>query len=127
MNLIKTKIAEAGGGLAQVEIPGGGTIGVPLQGARFQKGADVILGVRPEHLSLGNGVEGKIPGKVRLAEQLGAETILYIDVPDAEPIVVRSNGMARERSGDDVRVGLSSMSCHLFSPEGKALVNGSLL
>jgi multiple sugar transport system ATP-binding protein len=127
MNLIKTTIAEAGGGLAQIALPGGSAIGVPLQGARVQKGQEIVLGVRPEHLSLGNGVEGKIAGKVRLAEQLGAETILYVDVPDGEPIVVRSNGMARERSGDDVGVGLSSMSCHLFSPDGRALVNGSLL
>ena len=124
MNLIKTKIAESGGGLARVELPGGGEIGVPLNGARFGKGDPVVLGIRPEHLRLGNSAEAQIPGTVRLVEHLGAESILYVDVPNSEPLVVRSGGMTRDRAGEPVKIGVSALSCHIFSPDGPALVNG---
>jgi multiple sugar transport system ATP-binding protein len=107
MNMIKTKVAAAGGGLARVSLPGGGEVGVPLEGARVAAGAPVVLGVRPEHLSVGNSVDGQVMGKVRLAEKLGAETILYVDVADAEPLVVRTDGLTREKAGDDCP-GLSS-------------------
>ena len=126
MNLINTRIAESGGGLARVELPGGGEVGVPLNGARFGKGDPVVLGIRPEHLRVGDGAEAHISGKVRLAEHLGAETILHVDVPNSEPIVVRSAGMARGKADEPVRIGVSAMACHLFSPDGRALVNGEL-
>jgi multiple sugar transport system ATP-binding protein len=127
MNLIKTRVTDAGGGLTRVELPGGSEIGVPSQGARLQKGQPVVLGVRPEHLSIGNSVDGQIPGRVRLTEHLGAETILYVDVPDSEPIVVRSGGLTRQRADEPVKIGVSAMSCHIFAPEGEALVNGTLI
>jgi multiple sugar transport system ATP-binding protein len=126
MNFINTRIAQSGGGLAALELPGGSTVGVPAQGARFEPGAPVILGVRPEHLSVGNSVDGQINGRVRLVEHLGAETLLYVDVADGDPIVVRGGGGAREKAGDNVKVGVSATSCHIFAPQGQALVNGDM-
>ena len=127
MNLIKTRVAESGGGLTRVELPGGSEIGVPSQGARLKKGQPVVRGIRPEHLSLGNSGDGQIPGRVRLTEHLGAETILYVDVPDSEPLVVRSGGLTRERPETPVKIGVSAVSCHIFAPEGQALINGALI
>jgi multiple sugar transport system ATP-binding protein len=127
MNLMRTRIAESGGGLARVELPGGGDVGVPLSGARFGKGDAVVLGVRPEHLTLGSSFDAEVKGTVRLVERLGAESIYYVDVAGAEPLVVRSGGMMREQAGDPVTVGISAVSCHLFSPDGPALVNGAMI
>jgi multiple sugar transport system ATP-binding protein len=126
MNMIRTRVVAAGGGLARVALPGGGEIGIPTQGARIPADSQVTLGVRPEHLSVGGSIDGQIRGTVRVAERLGAETLLYIDVPESEPVIVRCDGTAREKAGDAVKVGVSSTSCHLFAAEGKALVNGAL-
>ena len=53
MNLIKTRVDQiGGGGRATVELPGGGTVGVPSADIRFEKSAPIVLGVRPEHLTL---------------------------------------------------------------------------
>ena len=125
MNFLATKVVDSGGGLTRVELPGGGDIGVPSQGARVEKGASVVLGIRPEHLSLGNGFGGHITGKVRLVEHLGAETVLYADVSGGDPLVVRSSGLARYKPGDEVRMAVSATSVHLFDPDGPALVNGA--
>jgi hypothetical protein len=35
--------------------------------------------------------------------------------------------MVREKAGDPVRIGVSAVSCHLFSPDGPALVNGAMI
>jgi multiple sugar transport system ATP-binding protein len=62
---------------------------LPLDGvgARLREGQEVIVGVRPEHVSVGGGDAGaRIGGRVRLVEPLGPETILHVDV-DAPPVV----------------------------------------
>jgi multiple sugar transport system ATP-binding protein len=125
MNLIETRVVEAGGGLTRVALPGGGDIGIPSQGARLEKDQPVVLGIRPEHLKMGNHAEGGVHGRVRLLERLGAETILYADVAGGEPLVVRTDGLTPERPGEEVRIGVSAISCHIFSPDGRALVNGA--
>ena len=125
MNFVSTRVVESGGGLTRVELPGGGDIGVPSQGARIARGSPVVMGIRPEHLSLGNGFGGHILGRLRLVEHLGAETILYVDLPGEEQIVVRAGGMARYKAGEEIRVAVSATAIHLFDPSGPALVNGA--
>ncbi|SEP78420.1 carbohydrate ABC transporter ATP-binding protein, CUT1 family [Faunimonas pinastri] len=128
MNFLEAR-AEAAGDVATIRLPGGGELRMPLQGQALSSGQSVILGVRPEHLSLQHGGTGgmaEISGTVRLAEHLGAETVLYIDVADGAQLIVRANGIMRERTGDAVRVVVDPAACHLFAPEGPALVNATL-
>ena len=51
-------------------------------------GSDVIVGIRPEHLDLlrGEATGPRIPGRVRLVEPLGAETLVHV-VVEAPPVV----------------------------------------
>jgi multiple sugar transport system ATP-binding protein len=164
MNFMTTRIIKSSGGLARVELPGGGIVSVPIQGIRFQKNAPIVLGIRPEHLTVGDnagapvpadlddgdaepdaaatrgpppgllgigqpmhakGTDGYIPGTVRLAEHLGAETILYVDVPGSEPILIRSAGITREKPGNPVRIRVPADACLIFQPDGPALVTAS--
>jgi multiple sugar transport system ATP-binding protein len=127
MNLIDSRIIALDDRVAQVQLPGGGSVGIPTRAARFEKGAPVILGIRPEHLIIGNGGDCQVSGTVRFAEQLGAETILHVDVSKAEPIVLRTDGLTSARAGNEIRIGINAACCHLFAPEGPALVNGTLI
>ena len=77
-------------------------------------------------MRLGDGA-GHIPAQVALAEHLGSETILHLDVPDGSTLVVRADGLARTKQGDRVSVGLPPEACHVFDAEGRTLHNGSLL
>ena len=61
-----------------VETAGGQAIRVHT--SKTQEGQPVILGVRPEHLSLGNGGAG-IAGRVTVLEPTGAETQIFVDTP----------------------------------------------
>jgi multiple sugar transport system ATP-binding protein len=64
---------------------------------------------------------------VSLSEHLGGETMLYIDVQGLEPLVVKADGLAGQRTGDKIRILVAPETCHLFDPSGKAVVNGSLI
>jgi len=48
-------------------------------------------GIRPEHIAL-SSTEGKWQGKVRHIERLGADTVVYLDVPELQTLVVRTDG-----------------------------------
>ncbi|MGO4197811.1 ABC transporter ATP-binding protein [Rhizobium sp. YAF28] len=48
-------------------------------------------GIRPEHITL-SPTEGKWQGEVRHIERLGADTVVYLDVPELQTLVVRTDG-----------------------------------
>ncbi|NKL05149.1 ABC transporter ATP-binding protein [Rhizobium leguminosarum] len=48
-------------------------------------------GIRPEHIRLSEGV-GQWQGRIRHIERLGADAILYLDVPELGEMVVRAEG-----------------------------------
>ena len=125
MNVIEARVTGVGDGLAQVALPGGGSIALPTQGVDIAAGP-VSLGARPEHLKLGPAGEG-ISGKVLLTEHLGGETMVYVDVPGAGQIVVKADGLTPQKIGDSVGVVLAAPTCHLFDTAGKAIINGSLI
>jgi multiple sugar transport system ATP-binding protein len=130
MNVLDV-LAEPGEGGLRVTLPGGGTLRLP--GPSTPTPVPARLGVRPEHLRLADDGEAVLAGTIRLAEQLGAETMLYADL-DAGPgparsaeLTVRADGLTRLRPGDRIPIALSAASCHLFDAQGRVIRNGSLL
>ncbi|MCF8587337.1 sn-glycerol-3-phosphate ABC transporter ATP-binding protein UgpC [Gordonia sp. HY285] len=84
----------------------------------------VIVGIRPEHLALGDG-EG-LNADVALLEELGSETYVYASLADdsiknldGEPVmmVARSGTRSPARLGDGIRLRQSGAAVHLFHPE----------
>ncbi len=120
MNTVPGRIATVLGGAARIELPGGATMRVPLNGDSLPPGP-VVLGIRPEHVTLGDA--GGVPGRVTLAEHLGAETILHVEVANGSTLVARTDGRAPQRIGEAVTLTLDPRWCHLFEPAGPALVN----
>ena len=123
MNFIDVTLRATEGGTVAA-LPGGGEIALPGPCARGAGPA--VLGVRPEHLRVGEGGDAGLDATVSLAEQLGAETMLYCATAAAE-LVVRVDGLTRAKPGDRLRVALSAASCHLFAPDGAAVRSGSLM
>jgi len=69
---------------SRIETAGGQTLPISLNGPSLngggRDGQPIIVGVRPEHLTLGSGSEG-IAGKVNVIEPTGAETQIFVDTP----------------------------------------------
>ena len=127
MNFVAAEIVAGDEYGIEVTLPGGGRLHLPARGPQLAAGQKVTLGVRPEHITLGDGADASLPARVSLAEQLGAETMLYVEADGGTPLTVKADGLTRERAGNRVEVGLHAASCHLFDAQGRVLVNGSLI
>ncbi|MGY4751335.1 sn-glycerol-3-phosphate import ATP-binding protein UgpC [Pannonibacter sp. Q-1] len=112
MNLITT--ASANGRLS---LPGGAGLDAPDMG----KGAEVILGVRPEHLALASEQPAEAGGLTLdvvagVLEPVGAESFLYGTVgSEAGPqVVIRVPAHARYELGQRVSFTASAAKLHAF-------------
>jgi multiple sugar transport system ATP-binding protein len=101
-------------GSVRVPVP----LAVQLPGRAAEQ---LILGVRPEHLKLAEPRAGHLNGTIRLAEHLGSETLLHIDVGLSEHIIAKDEGMSRWHSGEAVAVLIDPAVAHVFDPSGPVL------
>jgi multiple sugar transport system ATP-binding protein len=118
----------------------------PRSLARYA-GREVVVGLRPEHLSLGDGGAGLgqpvLEARVELVEALGSELLVYFDLDatrvlaegareaDEEDLVSGGQGVARVpprarvRPGDQTRFLVDVGEMHFFDPvSGESIVDG---
>ena len=111
---------------AVAALPGGQFL--TLSGAALAGEATATLGVRPEHLSVGETGDAVLKARVALAEHLGSETMLYAKTEDGADVVVRADGLTTLKAGDVVPIAISAASCHLFDTKtGRSIRSGSLI
>ena len=86
-------------------------------------GGRVTLGVRPEHVRLGEEAGApRLDGRVRSVEPLGAETLLVVEVADVA-LTARVPGDYAVRVGESITLSVRPGDVHLFDAEtGFALV-----
>ncbi len=77
------------------------------------EGKEVIMGVRPESLVIGNG---DIQGTVEFVEHLGPEKIVYVKVAD-EKLVARASAEEIFNIGDRINLSFREENMHLFYEE----------
>ena len=111
MNFLDGKVGSKGLTIGDVTIP---VKGYNAQG-KLPNGK-VIVGVRPEHVATGNDVaDAAYRTKVRadLLEPMGADTLVWTKFAGHE-LRFRMDGQVRLSEGQDVEIGLSAESLHLF-------------
>jgi multiple sugar transport system ATP-binding protein len=123
MNLLNTVTEQVAPGRVTVRLPGGGHLAVPVPdgGDGVREGTQVTLGVRPEDVGGPERADAALVGELRVIEQLGAESYLYVTTEKGETVVARRPPGATEHAGERVQVGLRAAACHLFGPDGLAL------
>ena len=95
------------------------SVTLPGQWPAGMSGRAVILGIRPEHVSLATG-EG-IPARVELAEPLGNELLLHVTVGEHQ-LTSRLPPGAPPAAGSVVKLRIETGKVHLFDAEtGKAI------
>ena len=85
-----------------------------------QRHGAATIGIRPEHLKASRDGEGW-EGKVSVAEHLGSDTFLHVDVPEIGSLTARSIGELGLTMGDRVRLLPDSSRIHRFDRDGKAM------
>ena len=87
------------------------------------QGRRVIMGLRPEHLVLGDGVAGRgFDAKVEVVEQLGSEILLETRVGAERVTVARVMAETPVAAGDQVRLSVQPGRLHFFDPESEAVI-----
>jgi multiple sugar transport system ATP-binding protein len=124
MNFLNVKISEEKSGLF-ADAP---SLRLPLSPANNQRLAGwrdktVIMGIRPEHLSLGSGIsQSCFDAAVEVIEQLGSEIILETRVGDARITVARVDPQATLAIGEKVPLSMQPDRLHFFDPITEAAI-----
>jgi multiple sugar transport system ATP-binding protein len=119
MNLIPAEVVPTGADGLHVRLPNGSVVSFPADPKGVQPGEPVTLGIRPDHLTVGQ--TGIMTGRIALVEELGENHLLYIDTEHSLRLTARASGDATYEIGDEVAVTLAAASCHLFRKSGEAL------
>ena len=120
MNLIACRLQDGAAFL-----PDGGRLQLP-GGPR--RNGDIWLGIRPESLTFLPPASAAAPaefrGPARIVEPLGAETLVTLDVGDAE-LHARVPPRSVRQAGEPVRLSIDPAALHLFArdAEGFAAVS----
>ena len=123
MNFIDVTVRSEGGATS-VEAPGFKlTVNAGALGA--YNGRQVIMGMRPEHLLLGEGAPGlSFDARVEVVEQLGSEILLETSVGRTSVTAARVPAETKVARGDQVRLSAQPGRLHFFDPETELPVSG---
>jgi multiple sugar transport system ATP-binding protein len=117
MNFVEVN-AGASGALSLPRIVGS----VTVPDVHAPAGTRLVLGVRPEHLSL-----APVPGALALpitvtqVEQLGGHSLIYGQLDESTRITVQSAGQVATRAGDTLTAHAPPDACHVFTADEAGL------
>ena len=97
-------------------------VSFPCSGAATAAGAEVTIGIRPEHWIPGDGPSMRIEGIVDLVEHLGETSIVYLRLVDGQMLTVRYPGDIFCKSGDRFVAEAPVAAVHLFNDAGQAML-----
>jgi multiple sugar transport system ATP-binding protein len=120
MNFLTAQIAGIAGDGVHVRLGAddatAATAALPVDAANAAPDSRVTLGIRPEHIMLGEHDAASLPvtAKIERLEQLGAACFLYCSLDSGEALTVHVPGQLRHRAGDRVAVNVPVAHAHLF-------------
>ena len=77
--------------------------------------------MRPEHLVQAAPDEGVLHGEVQIAEQLGGETYVYVNLPGGQSVTVEIKGQAPIHPGEAMHLAFADGKFHVFGPDERVM------
>ena len=113
MNFLNAKVLQMDGTKAQLQLSGGEQFSMTLD--RPVKVGDVLLmGIRPEHLLIGETGDVNISLNVDVVEALGGTTFAYTQYAGVDQVVVVTDGSHIIPRGKTIEVSFKLEHVHLF-------------
>ena len=108
MNMLPARRAADGKG---IELPGGAKLNLaqPLAGS-----GDLLVGIRPEHISIAASGGGVFQTSVDLVEALGADTLVHGRIGNDVGLTVRLSGTTRVAAGQRLALVVPPEDFHLY-------------
>jgi multiple sugar transport system ATP-binding protein len=121
MNFLPGEVASVGDGVAEILVESTLRLKTPIAANDLRPGDTVTVGVRPEALRVVEPGEAMLNGEVQIAEHLGGETFLYLNLPSGASLTVEIQGQDSARSGDKVAIAFDASAYHVFREDGNAV------
>jgi lactose/L-arabinose transport system ATP-binding protein len=122
MNFLKATVVETAAGTATIALVGEDNVRLTLPvSAAAQKGADVTLGVRPEHFTDAGQGDTDLTVTVDVAEHLGNTSYIYATTASTGQLIIERPESRNAGQRDTLTVGLSARRSFLFDSAGKRL------
>ncbi|WP_033073901.1 ABC transporter ATP-binding protein [Sphingopyxis sp. MWB1] len=117
MNFLAATVSDAG----RATLANGHSIALPATAAPLAPGTPLTLGIRPEHLALGEGAEA-LSLKITFVERLGSAAIAHFESPgDGEALTCQTRDDGALREGARAAVRFAPDHLHLFGSDGQRL------
>ena len=113
MNFVAAKVEKAGSAMSK-GLAGSVATSVALPGS----GADVVIGLRPQHLRL--DMAGNTH-KVELTEALGGTSFVHLTAPTGEKLVIEAHDDLTTKPGTKVGVSFDAENAMLFAADAAGL------
>ncbi|OWW04629.1 sugar ABC transporter ATP-binding protein [Rhizobium sp. R72] len=122
MNFLKAEIIERDGSSATVALAGDRNVrlSMPISGP-IVLGAEVTLGIRPEHFVDAGRGQADLTVTIDVAEHLGNTSYIYATTAGGEPLIIERPESRAAGNRDTLSVGLSVSHIFLFDSHGKRL------
>ncbi|KGC06626.1 MULTISPECIES: ABC transporter ATP-binding protein [Burkholderia] len=125
MNFLPGRIVAADSGGLSLSLRGGALIQAAVDARGVQVGADVTLGVRPEHfvIAAGDARSQAVNATTGLVERFGEFTYLHATVGEGRDagVIAKLAGDVGIGRGRAVALHVSPDACHVFDADGMAL------
>ncbi len=125
MNLLPAVVQASGPDGVTVALPGGSSIVVPVFGNGVAVGQALTLGMRPEHLGIGEAPggapEATLPAHVQMVEHLGGEILAHVVLADGTLLNVKTHGHGEVARSGMIEIGVHGALCYLFDAVGDCL------
>ncbi|GAA4497615.1 sn-glycerol-3-phosphate ABC transporter ATP-binding protein UgpC [Pseudaeromonas paramecii] len=121
MNFLDGILVEIGLDKCKIKLNSGDIVTACVDARRGKVGDKVELGIRPEHLVPVDHPDavGRLSGQVQVAEHLGAESFVYMEV-DGKDFTVKAASEIPVDTGDTLEVGVPAQACYLFDSTEQA-------
>ena len=127
MNFLPGTLVAAEPTQARVALRDGTELTCAVDATRAARGAELTVGVRPEHTSpvAGSGAAaaagGRLRGEVVLVENLGESALIYVRLPGTEGLTLcRIEGASLLREGERIELAVAPGVLHVFDASGQA-------
>jgi multiple sugar transport system ATP-binding protein len=121
MNFLKGMLEQVGDTKSRIKLDTGLSIDAAVDTSGARPGDKVEVGIRPEHTVMLDSprADNKITGTVQVAEHLGSESFVYMDV-GGKDFTVKVRPETPADMGSQFDIGVPADACYLFDAEGHA-------
>ncbi len=121
MNFVPATVIRTGANGVTITVGSGSVLEVPVVADRLCADESVVLGIRPEHLSIGE--TGQFRGEVLVVERLGNATFLHVAVGSVMMLTVETDDDHPVHVHDRISVDVNGRNSHIFDKSGMAVPN----